>query len=463
MNAPIIWIGFTLIFTVALWFIQERKTLAASLATGYCLLMAVVAGFTPIDIPIRLGSFSFEIHSTLEIFGRLFALGDNDRYILVLLFGFGAFWFLGAGVIVTHRFFVPLGTGIIALLVAALAVEPFLYAALLVEMAVLLSIPLLLPPGKTIGQGLIRYLIFQTLAVPFILLAGWSSAGVEANPSNEILLLQTVVLLGLGFAFWLAVFPFYTWIPLLAGEAQPYAAGFILSLLPTVALLLGLKFLNAFIWLRDFPSLPQYLQIAGIIMVVSGGIWAAFQKNLSRMFGYAIIMESGFSLLALSLQTQVSYEVFASQFLPRILAIALWALALSIIKGKTSLDFSGVRGLARKMPFASFAIVVSGFSIAGMPLLAGFPARQVLLENLAQQSFTIVILSFLGNFGLLVGCLRLLAALISEKNEPWKANEGLPKILLLVSGIILLLLIGIFPGWILPPFFNLLKSLQFLI
>jgi NADH-quinone oxidoreductase subunit N len=463
LNAPIIWVGFSLVVAVSFWFLQNRKVLVAGLAAGYCLLMACIAGLASIDIPIRLGSFSFEIHSTLEIFGRLFVLGDNDRYLLVLLFGFGAFWFTGAGISRSHRFFIPLGMGIIALLVAALAVEPFLYAALLVEMAVLLSIPLLLPPGKTIGQGLIRYLVFQTLAVPFILLAGWSSAGVEANPSNQTVLLQTVVLLGLGFAFWLAVFPFYTWIPLLAYEAQPYAAGFILSLLPTVALFLALKFLNAFIWLRDFPSLSQILQIAGLVMVLSGGVWAAFQKDLSRMFGYAVILETGYSLLALSLRTTVSYEVFASQFLPRILALALWALALSVAKQKTSLDFDGVQGLARKMPFAAFAIVLSGFSIAGVPLLGGFPPRQILLENLAQQSFTLVILAVIGNFGLLVGCLRLLGTIISEKKEPWKVEEDLPKILMLSIGGALLLIIGIFPGWILPSFFNLLKSIEFLL
>ena len=95
----------------------------------------------------------------------------------------------------------------IALLVAALAVEPFLFSALLIEMAVLVSVPLLSPPGHPVGKGVLRYLIFQTLAMPFILFAGWVFGGVEINPADTQLLVQSVVLMGFGFAFWLAVFP----------------------------------------------------------------------------------------------------------------------------------------------------------------------------------------------------------------------------------------------------------------
>ena len=66
-----------------------------------------------------------------------------------------------------------------------------LFAALFIEMAVLLSVPLVTSIYKPPGKGIIRFLIYQTLAMPFILLSGWLLAGVEASPGNLALAAQS--------------------------------------------------------------------------------------------------------------------------------------------------------------------------------------------------------------------------------------------------------------------------------
>ncbi|MCJ7623786.1 MAG: hypothetical protein MUO76_09805 [Anaerolineaceae bacterium] len=463
MTSPMIWIGAPIIFSIILWFLRPRRALVMILSTAFCLLLAFLAWIVPIGATIKLGQFTVEVLPRMAILGRRFVLGDGDRFLLILFYVFGAIWFFGSGVIKVDSFFIPIGLGMISLAVAALSVEPFLYAALLVEVVVLLSVPMLAPIGKPIGQGVLRYLIFQTIAMTFILLAGWAAGGVEANPTDEKLLLQTVVLLGLGFAFWLAIFPFYTWIPLLASEVKPYLAGFILSLLPMIALLLFLDFLNAFAWLRDFNLIPRVLSITGALMVVMGGGLAAFQNNLARVFAYTVILELGFSLLALSLGSQVGLKIFVSFFLPRIITLALWALALTEFGGGERMVFAHVRGYLRRKPIAGTSILVAGFSLSGLPLLAGYPLRQILLENLGQHSTGLVAWVLLGSLGLLIGSFRMLSVLIAASKEPWALTEEWPQAVLLSAGILMTVILGIFPSWILPMMQNLLNAFERLI
>ena len=463
MSAPFLWIIFPLIIAVILWFLQRRTTLVIALATTLCALLALLAWTVPIASAVKLGPWSFEVQSSLIVLGRQFVLDPGDRSFLTMVYGIGAFWFFGVRIGGAHRHFIPIGTAILALVVAAMAVQPFLYAALVVEIAVLLSIPMLVPPGRVVGQGIVRFLIFQTLALPFLLFAGWAAAGVEANPTDSRLLLQAVIFLGLGFAFWLAVFPFYTWVPLLSEETHAYETGFILGLLPSVVLLLMLNFLDNFAWLRAYPLLPVGLQLCGALMVVTAGIWAAFQKTLPRLFGYAVIMESGFALLSISLQSLVGLEVFAASLFPRMLGLALWALAMSVFEEQgITPDFDGIRGQFRRYPLISSGLVLAYFSLAGLPLLGGFPTRLVLFENLAQNSLPIMLWVLLGNVGFLLSGLRMLAMLVSGSQEDWQVNEKWPQAALIVVGAAGLLFIGVFPRFFLSGLLTILQSFNHL-
>ncbi|HNT53931.1 MAG TPA: proton-conducting transporter membrane subunit [Anaerolineaceae bacterium] len=450
MNAPLIWIVIPLALTGLLWFFHKQIKHSALITFFICLALVVLAFVLPVGSFIKMGLLTFEIPTTLTLFGRRLVLEAADRYWLILVYGLGALWALGIVQSRVHRSFSPLSLLMIVLLVAARAVEPFLYAALLVAVAVLASLPLMLPPGGRPGSGITRYLIFQTLAVPCILLAGWAASMVDINPSNEVLRLVASVSLGLGLAFWLAVFPFYTWVPLVAGEAHPFAAGFVLSLLTTTALFLGLDFLNGFGWLRNSEIIIAAFRLVGVFMVVTGGVWAAFQEDLTRLFGYAIIVDLGAALLAISLRSEIGLTIFAAGLIPRLISLFVWALALACLQGRQiPLTFTGVTGLGHRLPLLAAALGLACLSLGGLPLLAAFPARQALLVELAAQSLPVAIWTLLGGFGLLLGGFRLLHVLLLRTEQGWRIGENLSEGLLLSTGIIILLLIGIFPGGIL--------------
>lgn len=466
MSTPVIWVILPAVAGLVFWLLRKRSDLVVLLGTVLSLILMLLAWQMPIGQAIHLGPVSLVVDSTLDFAGRKLVLDNGDRSFLTLIFFFCTFWFAGMSAAGANTLLVPFGFGMVALLVAAQAVDPFLYSALLIEMAVLIAVPILAPPGKPFGQGTLRFVIFQTLAMPFILLAGWALGGVEANPSNSTLITLAIVFLALGFAFWLAVFPFYTWVPLLAESSFPYASGFVFLLLPTVNLLIGLNYLDRFGWLRSSPDLFLIISQVGALMVVTAGLWAAFQKDMARLFGYAVIVETGFSLLAISLQSRIGDQLFAGMFLPRAIAMGLWALSLSImVKHTRSTKFEELSGFAYRFPIASAGMAVASLSLAGLPLLALFPARQVLLEELAQHSLTVAVLALAGMVGMLFSTFRALAVLSRQRPDdedheasPAFGAETRTQKILLIVGIVMLLFIGILPQAFLHLFNGLLLA-----
>jgi NADH-quinone oxidoreductase subunit N len=336
---------------------------------------------------------------------------------------------------------------IIALMVASIAVQPFLYAALFIEMAILLAIPMLTSIHRPPGRGVVRFLIYQTLAMPFILLAGWLLAGVEASPGDLALTAQSAAMLGMGFAFLLAIFPLYSWIPLLIEENSPYIVGFLLWILPTITIIFGAGFLDRYSWLRSSTQLIVALRYVGLLMVVTGGAFAAFQRHLGRIMAYGSIAETGFSLLALSLDLRLGIPILFLLIPARALGLAVWSLSLTIIRENVeNMRFGAARGILRVLPLAGAGIIVATLSTGAFPLLAGFPARLALWEGLSHDSISAALWMAVGIGGLLTSAFRSLAVIsMADEFTDWTRHENPTQIAMLGLGMIGLFLLGVFP------------------
>ena len=458
MNAPVIWILLPFLGGLLILF-GSRERVAAVAGGTLATVLSFAALIVPIDTALLLGTVSFKIAASIQFFGRSFVLHTADGPLLAIIYALAALWFFGTEASGTAHRFVSLGLMIVSLLAASIAVEPFLFAALLLEMAAMLVIPLLVDSDQKPGRGVIRFLISQTLAMPFILFSGWMLAGVEASPGDISLTSQAGAMLGLGFAFLLAIFPLYIWIPMLTEETSPYATGFLLWALPTFTVIFALGFLDRYAWLRASNQFSGAMQFAGVFMVASGGFFALLQKQIARMMGYAAIVEGGLIMLAMGLKSAQVVNITFLLLIPRGLELAVWALGLSIIKREApSLRFSDVQGLARKFPIATGAIIAAHLSITGFPILAGFPARLALWQELARQSLLTSFWVFLGLLGLLVGAVRTMAVFVMAKEQsPWTWNESRVQTAMLAIGVVGLFILGLFPQ-LMQPFLSRLPA-----
>lgn len=466
MSTPVLWIllpGLVALFLVAF---QRRETFVTIVATLLAILLAALAIWLPETELITFRSWTIPFSDSVSVLGRRFLLDAADRPTLVVLYAAVALWYGAVPVTRPGRGFIPLSLGVVALLIAAIAVDPFLFAALLIEMAVLLSIPFLAAGRSQIGLGILRYLSFNTLGVPFILIAGFLLTGVEVSPEDQNLIMQSAVMIGLGFAFLLAIFPLHTWIPLIAEEAHPYAAAFIFVLLPSTGLMLGLSFLERFTWLREMPGTFQLLRGVGVLMVSTGGLWSAFQKNLGRLMGFSVLLETGFSLLALSLiqreQAEIFQGIFFTSMIPRGLSLGVIALALSILsRAAGDLNFKSLAGAGHRYPITLLALGIGLFSLVGLPLLGSFPTRWAIFEGLATASTDALIWTLAGSFGLFIGSVRALSVLIGgSEGREWIISENRLQVFYLLTGSLALLIMGSLPQWFLSFFINLPEALQ---
>ncbi|MCW5876181.1 MAG: hypothetical protein KIS85_04780 [Anaerolineales bacterium] len=433
MSSTLLWILLPLAVGVALLAYRGKATwLPALLGGALCLFLAWVAAELPLGVVMQLGPFTTEIAPTMVLFGRSFTLDNAHTPILTLLYLLQALWLFGVHLAKPGRLFVPLSLICLALLVGALAVQPFLYAALLLAMAALLLVPLLSPPGSHPGLGVQRYLQFQVFAVPFILFTGWILSGVEANPNNLTLVLRAGLLLALGFGFLLALFPFHGWVPVLAGQSHPYVFGFLILFLPSVAMVFGLGFFDRYGWLRDGTFTGALLLAAGGLMALLGGAWAASERHMGRLFGYATMVAGGYSIQAIGLGGAAGVQAFFALLIPQGLAIWAWAAALSRLPlpEEGAADLSEVTQGAPKHPLALAVLLAALACLAGLPLLGSFSGRLAVLQGAATVAPWAAVFSLLGSLGLLVAGGRVLAAALAASlpRPPGWVEEAQPEL-----------------------------------
>ncbi|NJN44281.1 MAG: hypothetical protein HC806_05870 [Anaerolineae bacterium] len=168
-----------------------------------------------------------------------------------------------------------------------------------------------------------------------------------------------------------------------------------------------------------------------------------------------MMVDIGVSLLAIRLFETEGLALFFELLLPRAVGYLLWASSLTYLETHWgSLEFSSLQGAGRKYPGAAAGLIVAQMSVAGFPLLAGFPFRMFLIDRLASANLIAAYAVVLGSLGLLVAGIRTLAVLVMLPEGQAKENSTTPKTietigwrLFWIGGIAFLVLMGLFPDW----------------
>lgn len=267
-------------------------------------------------------------------------------------------------------------------------------------------------------------------------------------PQMALLFALVFVLVGLAFKF--AAVPFHMWLPdVYQGAAMPVTL-FIATLPKIAAFGFAIRlFVNTFPAFD--PHWQQLMMVMAILSLILGNVAAIAQSNLKRMLAYSTIAHIGFVFLGLLAGPEAG---FASA-MNYVLIYALMALgtfgimsALSY-QGFEAENIEDFKGLASKAPWTAFLMMLLMFSLAGVPPLAGFYAKFLILNALVQAGYIwlavlTVLLTVIGAFYYL----RVVKVMFFDKPQesihlPEISNSGIA--VMSINGLTLLVL-GIFPS-----------------
>ncbi len=294
----------------------------------------------------------------------------------------------------------------------------------------------------------------------------------QGEAASRSVLVFGVVFVLAGIAFKLGAVPFHMWIPdvyhgaptamtLIVGSA-PKLAAFAMAMRLLVGAL-GTPHLAA--------DWQQMLVILSVLSMAIGNLAAIAQTNIKRMLAYSTISHMGFMLLGLlsgvvggnTLSAPDAYGgamFYAISYV--LMSLAAFGMVVLLSRaGFEAENISDFKGLNRKSPWFAFIMLLTMFSLAGIPPTVGFYAKVAVFSAVLQAGqvwLAVVAVAFS-----LIGAFYYVRVVkVMYFDEPQDTELVRPRmdmgVLLSANGLAMLGL-GLFPGPLLQLCFYAAKGL----
>lgn len=392
-------VGLLLLAMIPTYLLRRWRGVALLLAAVLSAALGLGIALIPMERAFVLGGREFTVGGTMTVFGRSIVLDSFSQTALTFLFLVGGALFLLAWPLESGELYAPIGLGVLGLLATALIVRPLVYAMLLLELAVALSVLLLRG-----GVGGARYLTFCVLALPGPLVAHWLLDMYALTPDQVGLLHTASLLIGLSFALMLGLVPFHPWVPALARRESPLAVALIFSAVGGTVWFLLLSYLRTYPWLEQSPYWSSALTALGVGTTVVGGLLGTTRRGWGALLGYAVMVDTGILVLALGRGEAGGPELERAMMLTR-----TWGV-LTMAAGWAAIGIRHESAERGGSPWGAVAATAGLLSLSGFPPTVGFVSRWGLYRLLFQAQPLMVVALLLASVGPVVGLLRMLPA-----------------------------------------------------
>ncbi len=278
------------------------------------------------------------------------------------------------------------------------------------------------------------------------------------------------ILLFIGFAIKVPVFPFHTWLPLAHVEA-PTAISVILAGILLKLGVYGLLRVNYGMLPDGVMWFAWAIAFLGLINVIWGALCALAQTDLKKLVAYSSINHMGYAMIGMAAvvaassahgnnfsaaEAGVTGAVF-QMFNHGTISAMLFILVGVIYDRAHHRDINGFGGLAKQMPVFTAVVGVAFFAGLGLPGMSGFVSEFMCFVGAFPVFRTIVIISTIGillNAAYFLWAFqRIFFGKLNEKYTKLPEING-RELFAVIPLAVITIFLGIYPG----PFLDMIKE-----
>ncbi len=314
---------------------------------------------------------------------------------------------------------------------------------------------------KVQSEAGIKYLLFGVMASGFLLfgmsyLFGLTGSTYLAQISQKLpyLFHQPVTVISMlmvisGFFYKLAIFPFHFWVPDIYEGAANETAAFIASV-PKIAAVALLTRLIAMVDV-DGQTMITILLICSLASMFYGNLAALVQKDLKRMLGYSGIAHAGFVLFGLLTFQATGYTNAVYYIAGYVVTnLACFLVLCSVAGDGKNLLIQDLKGLSQRSPLLALTLLISMFSLAGIPPFVGFTSKFVILVGALKSDQRLVIPVILAVINTAIAIYYYLSvvrlAYCTDDKQPTPIPATKPATLLAILLVAVIFYLGVLPS-----------------
>lgn len=423
--------------------------------------VAMIAGIVAATIAL-----SMDWNSTQLYFNKMLIFDPFSLAFTALILGTSLFWFF-----ISSQYFVgnPHQTDRSALIVFTIAggimMVSFHNMAILFLGVEILSISLYVLAGSNkesfiSNEAAFKYFIMGSFATGFLLMGialvygatgsfdiGEISLSVRENQSGlPGFFYVGMFLMLIGMLFKISAVPFHFWAPDVYTGSPTIITAFMSTVVKIAAVGAFYKlFGQSFLPVQE--SIGIAIQIVIILTLIVSNVTAVYQTNIKRMLAYSSIAHVGYILLAF-ISGGIRPEGVVFYYLLSYSSASLVAFGIVSILENTygSASLTSFQGLFHKTPFVATCFTIVLLSLAGIPPLAGFFAKYIILgSSIDAGHIYLTILAIVTSLIGIVYYFRPIIAMFSPAEPSSSPNFSLVQKFVVGMLTLLTLLAGLFP------------------
>lgn len=265
---------------------------------------------------------------------------------------------------------------------------------------------------------------------------------------DNLVLVFGLVFLVVGLSFKLGAVPFHMWLPDVYQGAPTSVTLYIGSAPKLAAFALMMRVLVDGLGALQ-GDWQQMLIILSVLSIALGNLVAIVQTNIKRMLAYSTISHVGFLLLGILAGSPEGYAAAMFYAIVYVL-MAVGAFGVMIMLGRSGFEAENIedfKGLNDRSPWLAFLMMVIMMSMAGVPFMAGFYAKWMVLQSVV--NIGLVWLALFGVVFSVIGAfyyLRVVKCLYFDKPEQSEPIQiGFDTEIAISANGLLLVVLGLYP------------------